>query len=726
MAIMSCQAAYGQATRQNAMLDTVIVEEEQLDGSAKGGYIVNQPKETGPWTEKKLLDTPYAVESVTSEFIENIQAQHPADIFKTLPHVLSSHQYVNIYSNFSARGMWGGGGRNIVNGIINHNNGLGIFVEDIESMEVLTGLSGFMYGTGNVGGLVNYNIKRPTFEFMNKLKIGYIEGQAFTHLDSGGPIIKDKLAYRLNLVYQDGDTPIEHQSKKKTLVSGSLNWKILDNLDLLLFGSYGEYELLGRQTVFNRLSNYLGPPLDGSKLWTSDDSFHKLYSVNYGLSLKYIINEHVKFRFGYMHSEADRTTLSTAAQFLPNRRTYNFNATAMNWDYHSDGISTYLDFDFDTFSIHHKLTVGFNGYDYSRYDGRFCNPTTGVCQNTMAASALIPFFPAGTIPAGGNFPGSFSNPSIANRANLKALNYFNYYNGSYHTQDERSYNFIIGDDIKFNDKFELLLGLNLTKFETKAYSITTGALTGSTKVSNVTPTVSFIFKPIPAITTYATYMESLEPPTVVSNSGTQTYLNAGDILDSARSKQYELGVKANLWNILFTAALFQIERDTNINVDTAAGTMMLQDGFNRYRGLELAARGRIADSLNIMTGLTLMNSVRKKTTRGIYDGVEPTFTPKILAKLYLEYEVPFIDGLNIIGGLYHTGSAYATDNHVLEIPALTLADAGLRYSTKLFDRDIIFRFDVTNVADKSYWGFTSGEVAIGAPRTFRFSTEYVF
>ena len=40
-------------------------------------------------------------------------------------------------------------------------------MEDLERVEVFSGLSGFLYGAGNVGGTVNYILKRPTSYYLN-------------------------------------------------------------------------------------------------------------------------------------------------------------------------------------------------------------------------------------------------------------------------------------------------------------------------------------------------------------------------------------------------------------------------------------------------------------------------------------------------------------------------------------------------------------------------------
>ncbi|MDR2456452.1 MAG: TonB-dependent receptor [Deltaproteobacteria bacterium] len=719
---------FGQSINSETGLATIHVESDLLDGTSEKGYIVTGPKSVGPWTEKPIQDIPYSIYSITSDFIENIQAQQPDDIFKRIPNVLSGYNYVNIFSSFSTRGFWAGGGRDIINGIQVDNSGLGLFIENVESMDIMTGLSGFIYGSGNVGGFVNYNLKRPTYEFKNKFKLGYSDGQLLTQLDSGGPIITDKLAYRVNVFHQEGHTAIKNQEKKKTLLYGAIDWRITNNLDLLLFGSYGDYRQDGRQTVFGTgglQPGMIPAPLDPTVSWTTGDSFHDLETFFYGMNLNYNYEDKIKLRLGYMHKEADRKTLSTASSFIRNSTDYSFVVTAMNWDYRADGYSAYLDFDFDTFNINHKLTLGTNGYIYKRYDGRACNPNSGYCGNTFAFSQqayrdMIPLY--SNVPPLGNFFGSFLDNTIANNINVAQIPYWNIYNGKYLTTKNTVSNLMIGDDITINKQWGLMLGLNQARYTTRSYNVKTGQLTAQTNATALTPTFALTFKPIPEVTTYVSYIEALDGATEVG----ATYLNAGEILTPTVSKQYELGVKATVGDHQITAAVFQIDRASTVAMGPTGNQYLTKDGLVRHRGLELAYRGRFFDSLNILTGLTLIDAEKIRTANGTLNGYRPITTPKILAKMYLEYDLPFLDGLTLTGGVYHTGSVMANDANTVSLPAVTTADLGLRYEANLFGHEAFFRFDVTNLTNKAYWGFVPSEITIGPPRAFFLTGEFIF
>ncbi len=76
-------------------------------------------------------------------------------------------------------------------------------------------------------------------------------------------------------------------------------------------------------------------------------------------------------------------------------------------------------------------------------------------------------------------------------------------------------NLQFGDEVKFNEQWSALVGVNRTVIQAVQYG-TTSAVTSDYDKAALTPTVSLRFKPLPWITTYATYMQGLQSGGVVS------------------------------------------------------------------------------------------------------------------------------------------------------------------------------------------------------------------
>ena len=124
------------------------------EGSAEAGYLVKTTTAAGPvWGDLPLQDAPYSVHVQSQQLIENMQAGAPDQMLKTNPFVQPAMlTTLNARPTFYMRGFL----VTAVNedGLRNYNGWVNA-LEDVERIETLTGLSGFLYGTGNVGGLIN-------------------------------------------------------------------------------------------------------------------------------------------------------------------------------------------------------------------------------------------------------------------------------------------------------------------------------------------------------------------------------------------------------------------------------------------------------------------------------------------------------------------------------------------------------------------------------------------
>lgn len=279
---------------------------------------------------------------------------------------------------------------------------------------------------------------------------------------------------------------------------------------------------------------------------------------------------------------------------------------------------------------------------------------------------------------------------------------------------------MIGDDVRFSERWQLLIGINQANVRSQYYASTgTHALTSQYDEAAWTPTVSLLFKPLSSVTTYATYMEALEPGAIVGT----TYRNAGEILPPLISKQYEIGGKAEIGGLLLSSALFQINKGNQYSDDGTTTGTYVQDGREIHRGIEFIATGKLTDRLTVMGGVTWMNNRVEKTNDPALRGKQPTNTAEKMAKLYAEYSVPSIPGLVLTGGIYFTGPQYADTINTDKLPGYKVIDIGARYSTKIAGKETAFRLGITNLTDKDYW---SNGYQLGDPRIVAFSVATQF
>ena len=192
-------------------LATAIVQADDLkDGSAADGYRSDEISSVGPWQGRTLKETPYSINVVPESLIKNLQATSADQIYKLNP-VMQFTRPTTQNDNAEAAMRGFKNSTTARDGISRQkwNYSHGVLMEETASVEILTGLSGFIYGVGNIGGTINYVTKKPTAERLNSITLGNTSGSnVYIHGDFGGQFDEQgAFGYRVNLVSQDGENP---------------------------------------------------------------------------------------------------------------------------------------------------------------------------------------------------------------------------------------------------------------------------------------------------------------------------------------------------------------------------------------------------------------------------------------------------------------------------------------------------------------------------------------
>ncbi|WP_041361957.1 TonB-dependent receptor [Methylovorus sp. MP688] len=663
----------------------------QEEGKAADGYRVKTISSVGALGSMRLQDTPYAMSVIPQELIQNIQAQSPDDVYKLNPSTRTTTPQITGFSpNVNIRGF---GGYNTAEDGMRRAYNHAATMEDKERVEVLNGLSGFLYGAASPGGMINFVYKRPTIERLNSVTVGNYGGsQAYVHGDFGGRIDDEgRAGYRLNVVKQDGGTAVDHQSIQRELVSGAIDWQITDKLLLELNAAYNHYRIDGTSAYWyvDAGSGVQRPSApDSSKNWGqkwTGDEFHNTKLMG---KLTYQLNDHVTLRGAYMRDYINREGNPGTYNYPLSATTYRQLALASDdtEDVYNAG-QAFADIRFDTGSISHKVTTGY----YMNSDlYRGSNYSSG------SNNYLGPF--------------SISSPTYVGQPAFAANTESLYTQGR-----DINENLMLGDLVTFNEQWSMLAGVNRSRILSLTYD-EANSKTSSYDKSRTSPAVSLIYKPMPWLTSYLSYIEGLEAggraPTSVSN--------ANAVMPTMVSRQQEFGLKASVGKILLTSAIFEIEKAYQY-IDVADGiSTYRQNGRQNHKGIELGATGKATDRLTLITGLTLMDATVKKSENA---GNVPVNVAQQFAKVYSEYQIPGVEGLTLTGGVYYTGKQYADDANKDRLPSYVTADIGARYQTTVSNRPLTLRLNVNNLFDKDYW---LNSYYLGTPRSLAFSAQMQF
>ncbi len=677
------------------------------EGSSDAGYRKDTVSQVGPWQGRELQELPYSITVISSDLIENVQATNSDQLFRINPTTqLRRSQHENDQSGVNLRGF----SAQVFyrDGVPGDQYGHGTSIEDVESIEILTGLSGFLYGPGNVGGVVNYVTKRPTVERLNKLTVGSAGGNSlYATGDFGGRIDRDgRFGYRVNAVKQGGETAIKNQEIDKTFVSLVLDWRITDKLLLQVNAADRDYVVDGAQAYWGLAAGVTRPSADDidtsvsyGQPWTQ----RKYENEKYGGQLRWEASDALTLRAAWHENNSNRT-MSSATNTIQANGSYTQSVSGL----YADGVDARLseqidergqafaDFRFETGSVGHKLTTGLM-YSHN-IQVRFLRngPNVPFTGSTLER------------PIYGNLP-TMATLDRGPRAPVS---------------DSTSTTWSIGDDITFNEKWSILAGVGHSTIDDADISVV--FVSPGYKKSAVTPTVSLVYKPAELITTYASYIEALERGGAAGEEFNGAPVsNAGQVFEPLTSEQFEIGAKASLGDVLLTAALFQIDKALQYyDVSDPTRPTFVQDGRQVHRGVELTAFGKLTENISVIGGLTWLDAkVKEQAQTPALEGKRPTVVSDVLAKIHLEYGLPMLPALTLTGGVNYTSDQYGDALNTDKMAGYTLVDVGARYEMGMGNSLLTLRLDAYNLTDKRYWpnnGYVSD------PRTIAVSANVTF
>ncbi len=697
------------ATDAMALPDVTVTATEALaDGGEESGYRASAVRNVGALGGMALQDAPYSLTVISSELMDNVQATSSDDIFKLSPTTqFTSPTSAGYASAVAIRGFSGVGNLSIANDGLRFSNGYdgGNFIEEMERLEILSGLSGFLYGPASPGGLVNYVLKRPTAERYNSVTYGTPGGEnQYLHGDFGGPIDSEgRFAYRVNLLAQDGETAIDGQVERRHMASVALDWNVSDDLLIQFDASHKQSETRGLTSYWYFDNQAFRPDADDlkndelySQRWAYNDSRHDRVGSRFQWRLNDVFSLRGALGYSQYTSEYAYTgpTVNSAGVYV--QPLYAF-APVENEE--TSG-NLFLDAVFDTAGIGHAMTFGYQGnIARVRYNSDYI-PFPGP--QYVSVTPEVPFS---------------ERPQVAKPD-------YDLGDDDYHLASRtQSDSVLIGDVITFNEQWSTILGVTHSRIKTFSDNFVWVEAFGSAPAienyseTRTSPNVSLVYKPVEWLTTYATYIEGLQTGGVAP-SGTN---NAGQALAPIVSEQYEIGAKAELGGALFTVALFEIDKP---NTYTNAANVFVQDGMQNNKGVEFSVTGKVTPALTLVGGITLLDPVVEDSAIAANEGNRPTDVARRLAKLYGEYSIFSVPGLTLTGGAFYTGEQYTDEANDNTIPSFTTFDVGGRYRMALADdRALTLRANLSNLTDEHYW---LSSHYLGAPRTLELSAQLEF
>ncbi len=206
--------------------------------------------------ESTVSDTAISISAFDEEFLDNFNIRNQEDLQNYIPATTIQPYDAAIRGvGRTARTLGGDPGvATYFNGVYSEDFGIASTeggLKDLERVEVLRGPQGTLYGRNAVGGAINFVSKKPnmeewegefssTFGNYDTLELFYV---------LSGPIIDDKLAFRLSGTDRSRDGYIEETSGQGDDINNygdenytlSLNWTPTDRISVYVRGNERSY-----------------------------------------------------------------------------------------------------------------------------------------------------------------------------------------------------------------------------------------------------------------------------------------------------------------------------------------------------------------------------------------------------------------------------------------------------------------------------------------------------
>ncbi|PZR11609.1 MAG: TonB-dependent siderophore receptor [Azospirillum brasilense] len=648
--------------------DAVLIPPVDVQGRGGRGWapapgLIAEATNTGTKTDTPIIETPQSISVVTRDQMDRQAVQTVSDALRFVPGVVTGTAGNQTrYDSIFLRGF---GGFANDSAFVNYMDGLKLLRDvrispqidpwALERVEVFRGPSSVLYGQANPGGFVNLVSRRPT-----ETRFGEVNLQAGTNerkqaaFDLGGPIDADgKFLYRLTGLMRNAESDVPYQSDRRVLIAPALTWRPDADTSITFLGQY-QHDADAPNFGIAPYNGSVLPNINGrlpATFFQGDPNWNELQRTQWlgGWLAEHRLNNVFTIRqnFRYQNFSADTKDVSIGS-LAADQRSLSRTFSLFRHRYEAVTLDNQVQADFATGPLSHTLLVGLD-YQHLWGDFRF---------GQTAGPALDIFQPVYGV--------NFTAPTLTNMRKT----------------DADQIGIYVQDQVRL-DHWVLSLGGRHDWADSRLTSISLAARRGSTSEqsdSAFTGKAGLLYLFDNGIAPYVSYSESFEP-----QIGTTL---EGKAYEPTEGRQYEAGIKYQPpgRNSFVTLAAYNLTRTNLLTPDLRAPTLYsVQTGEVRVRGIELEAKARLLDGLDVLASYALQDAEVTKdngtASAPSAQGKRPTAVPRNTASAWAEYTFAGgpLNALSVGGGIRYVGSTYADRQNTIKVDSYTLWDASIRY-----------------------------------------------
>ncbi|KAF0844299.1 catecholate siderophore receptor [Methylovorus glucosotrophus] len=684
--MLAALPAIAYAEEATTTLPQVEVTSNKVTEPAKTDGYVTKSSTTATKTNTPLKDVPQAVTVVSQSQIKDQAIRSMEDAIRYTPGVgmaqgEGNRDTVVFRGNASTGDFFLDGVRDDVQYYRDFYN--------IESVEVLRGANGMIFGRGGAGGVVNRVSKEAGWDPVREISL-----QAGSYDQRRGSIdigqaINEAAAFRLNAMVENADSYRDGVSLRRYGINPTVTLFPTEKTKVVLSAEY---------FTDHRTADRGIPSQNGRPFATNESTFFgnaaksptEIEAQNYSALVEHSFDNGVLLRNRTRYSDFDKYYQNVFANSAVDA-SGNYTVAAYRDDTQRENLFNQTDllYTLKQGAVTHKLLVGMELGRQDTDNVRYRPNSTGTLTTTQ--SAQNPVF---------NGPISFTNLQTRNRSQVDVAAFY------------------LQDQIILNPQWQVIVGARLDKFDVDFKNQISGQKIKSDD-DLFSPRAGLIYKPVEPVSLYASYSQSYVP-----RAGDQlTSLTVvTSTFDPEKFKNTEVGAK---WEVKpgleINAAIFKLER-TNVAVSTSATTSALVDGQDT-KGFELSALGRITDKWNVIGAYTLQKAELVDTTSVGANGASAPNTPRNTFSLWNRYDINETWGVAL--GAISRSEMYTSFDNTVQLPGYTRFD-GAVYAK--LDKNLRLQVNIENILNKEYYLYAhnNNNITPGSPTAARATLIYNF
>jgi iron complex outermembrane receptor protein len=670
----------------------------------------------------KTLENPQAYTSINQQIMKEQLTYDISEVLKNVPGMVKMQGSPGRGSGdgsfyYSLRGF--PTKVSMVDGVPATTNGE-IDPADLERLEVIKGPSGTLYGGAvtSFGGLINAVTKKPKDYFGGEAS--YLMGSYNLNrvtADVYGPMTESrKMLFRLNAAYQYQNGFRDSEFRKSFFVAPTISYEVNDRLKFNLGAQIYNYEGTNTPIIFlPRTRPYFAHNpdelgFDWKKSYSNNDITLKAPSINVKAEANYKISD----------QWTSQTLLSRNFRKTEGLYQYQFirgntsdamlerNVQWQNSEASSTSIQQNFNGEFKIGRIKNKVLIGLD----------YLNQTIN---NNHSPIVVYDNINGQTLAGYANITRDLVLQKIQTSTAPLVRN----------SSASNLYGAYISNVTYITDRLITLLSLRMDHYESKGQlNLSTNTRTGDFNQTAWSPKVGIVYQILKdQLSAYGNYMNGFSYTAPVA----QQLPDISGEMKPQMANQWEVGIKGNMWRnkINFTIGYYDIlvdniQRGSGVIRDGKEYNIVVQDGKQRSKGIEIETIMNPVQGLNIMAGYSYNHSRYEKADPAV-DGRRPESAgPANVFNSWISYILPIkgLQGLGIGFGVNRVGKQITGNKTVtgqFAFPAYTLVNASISLEKERYR----LGFKMNNLGNVQYFA-GQGVVVAQMPRNFVAEVSFKF